>query len=123
MVPGCDLQRYLPLTRFVLDRLGLLLGGLGSPWRSERWRKADEAKEDQNWKQSVEKRLLPVQVHGRPELGTLRTNSRGLVGRQIAVAGRLTCWFGARWGVVVAVQFTPQGADSAGIPRLFFSDA
>ena len=75
----------LPLCLFVFDGLRLFLRRLGSSWRGEWRRKANEAKEDQDWKLDVEQRLLPVQVHDRLELVPPEAISRRVVERQHVV--------------------------------------
>jgi hypothetical protein len=76
-VCGVGSQSNLLLRFFLLDGLRLLLSRFCSSWRSKGWREAYEAKKDQDRKQDVEKRLLPVEVHGPQELGLPATISRG----------------------------------------------
>ena len=64
---GAARRREVPLSglgtlRLLLRRLGLLLAGLRGPDRSEWRREADKGQEDEDRKEQVEERLLPVQV-------------------------------------------------------------
>ena len=63
-----------------LDGFGLFLRRLGGSWRCKRRRKTNEAQENKDWKQGVEQRLLPVEIHRPPDLGVLSAISRAVGG-------------------------------------------
>ena len=117
---GAGHERNLLFLFILLDGFGLLLCWFGSPRRRKRRRETDEAKKDQDRKQEIEERLLPVDIHGPRELGLSSAISSGVSrhhvgGCESVQAGdltvaalpprgclihadrRISCWRSATW--------------------------